>query len=144
MRAVPSPVSCDLSPGKRRIWRETTGPANLPSAVGHGALRRVRLRRGAGQRRGGQRPAPVRYRARGSGPGCPATCGESPHHPRPLQRSTARPFNASPCMSLAHSSRVSAEAGGLARRRCALEAVRKVVTALPGSPDPRITLCCPA
>jgi hypothetical protein len=93
MRGVPSPVSCDLSPGDRRIWRETTGPANLRSAVGHGALRRVRLRRGAGQRRGGQRPAPVRYRAGGSGPGCPATCGESPHHPRlygvaPPDRST--------------------------------------------------------
>ena len=54
----------------------------------------VWLRRGAGHRRGGQRPATVRYRARGSGPGCPATCGESPHHPLPLQRGTSLPVHA--------------------------------------------------
>jgi integrase-like protein len=60
-------------------------------------------RRGAGHRRGGQRPATVRYRARGSGPSCPPTCGESPHHP-PAPKHTPRSFTL-PCMSRASSTR---------------------------------------
>jgi hypothetical protein len=55
------------------------------------------LRRGAGHRRGGQRPAPVRYRARGSGPGCPATCGESPHPP-PGRHGVALPRSFTLCV----------------------------------------------
>src|SRR5271157_2770645 len=85
------------------------------------------LRRGAGRRRGGQRPAPVRYRAGGSGPGCPATCGENPV--TLSGQGAALPDRSAPlpCTSRA-SSRPWLGLVGLARRRYALEApVQKVV-----------------
>jgi len=70
----------------------------------------------------------VRSRARGSGPGCPATCGESPRHPSPLVASLPSSFTLS-----VHVPRIFRESRptpvGLARRRCALEDVEKVVTA---------------
>ena len=68
----------------------------------HGALRRGAC---CGRVRGigaaGSGPRPMRYRARGSGPGCPATCGESPHHPWPPPRGTALLRSRSPCSSRA-------------------------------------------
>ena len=64
------------APGARRPARPARG-ARDPRCVTAGSL----LRRGAGHRRGGQRPATVRYRARGSGPGCPHLRRESPSAP---------------------------------------------------------------
>ncbi len=76
------------------------------------------LRWGAGRRRGGQRPATVRYRARGSGPGYPVTCGESPQHPgRHSAALLAR--SRSSCSSRAFFAR-PAWAGRPGARRCAL------------------------
>jgi hypothetical protein len=77
-RSGPVPVTFRPAigaPGARRPVRPTRGAAT------HGALRRVRATAECGHRRGGQRPATVRHRARGSGPGCPTTCGESPITP---------------------------------------------------------------
>src|SRR5580692_8586645 len=79
----------------------------------------VRGAAGAGRRRGGQRPATVRYRARGSGPGCPATCGENPYH---HLAATALPpliHALRACPRLLRESRPGTD--GLARRRCALD-----------------------
>jgi hypothetical protein len=93
------PCACD--PFTRRLvyLRETTGQASF---VRRGHARYVTagcgLRRGAGERCGGQRPAPVRFRARGGGPGCPATCGEAPRHPGHDRAALARSFNAPPCV----------------------------------------------
>jgi hypothetical protein len=74
----------------RRPARPTRG-AQAPTARYGGE----RLRCGAGHRRGGQRPATVRFRAKGSGPGCPATCGESPLHPGRYGAALLRSFTLS-------------------------------------------------
>jgi len=42
------------------------------------------------------RPAPVRCRARGSGPSCPASYGETPCHPVAYGPALPRSFSASP------------------------------------------------
>ena len=113
------PADCDLSPGDRRTWRETTAPparaARDPRRVTAGRV----LRRGAGHRRGGQRPATVRYRARGSGPGCPHLRRESPSPPG--RHGAARPARSRSPWCPAHPPRDRPEPVGLARRRCALD-----------------------
>ena len=118
----------DFSPGDRCTWRKTTGPASSQSAGPTARYGGVRPRHGAGHRRGGQRPATVRYRARGSGPGCPATCGESPPHPWPLRRGTPPLVHALRARPTHPSRDRPGGPVGLARRRCALETVEKVVT----------------
>jgi hypothetical protein len=121
MRGVPAPA----------LWsfiRRLTYPAcsdrlrqlaerTIPRCV----TARCLLRPGAGHRRGGQRPATVRYRARGSGPGCPppaarvpTTPGRHGTAPRLVHALRARP---------AHPRESRPAPVGLARRRCALEAV---------------------
>jgi len=125
-RSGPVPVTFRLAigaPGARRPARPARG-AHDPRRVTAGRV----LRRGAGHRRDGQRPATVRYRARGSGPGCPATYGGCPQHPLPLQRGTAPLVHALRARP-ARPSRDRPGPVGLARRRCALEAVEKLVTA---------------
>jgi len=107
------PGAVDLSSGDWHTWRDDR-PGQLAERMTHGALRRGALRSGAGHRRGGSGPRPVRSRARGSGPGCPATCGESPQHPSPPRRVTPPARSRSPCTSRA-SSRVAAR-GRQARR----------------------------
>jgi hypothetical protein len=87
-RSGPAPVTfhpATGAPGALRPVRLARG-ARDPRRVTAGRV----LRPGAGHRRGGHRPATVRYRARRSGPGCPATCGESPQHPWPLWHGAAR------------------------------------------------------
>jgi hypothetical protein len=85
------PVPVILSPGDWSTWRMTTGPASSPGVAHAWCVTAGRpVRRGVGHRRGGQRPAPMRFRTRGSGPGCPATCGESPRHSFPPRRASRR------------------------------------------------------
>ncbi len=129
MRGVPA-RSCDLSPGDRRTCRDDR-PGQLaergdPRCVTAGRV----LRRGAGLRRGGQRLAPVRSRARGAGQAAPPPAARVPSLPAVLARHCPGSFIASPCMSrILRESRPGPV--GLARRRCALEAVAKAVTARP-------------
>jgi hypothetical protein len=100
MRGVPTRCLRPFTRRPTHLARDDR-PGQLAGRMTHGALRRgCVLRRGAGHRRVGQRPATMRYRARGSGPGCPATCGESPQHPWPLWRGTARSSRSS-CLSCA-------------------------------------------
>jgi hypothetical protein len=121
MRGVPVPTGA-CAPFIRRPVHLAHGdrPGQLAQRVIHGALRRVLTAAGPGHRRGGQRPATVRYRARGSGPGCPATCGESPHHPWPSRRGTLRSFTFSVLVLRIHRESRPGPVG-LARRRCALD-----------------------
>jgi hypothetical protein len=104
------------APGARRPAQPVRG-AHDPRCVTAGCV----LRWGAGHRRRGQRPATVRYRARGSGPGCPATCGESPHNPLAAAVQLRPARSRSPSTSRAHPPRDRLGPVGLARRRCALE-----------------------
>jgi hypothetical protein len=99
-------------------------PGQLAERMTHGALRRGVLRRDAWHRRGGQRPATMRSHARGSGPGCPATYGESPQHPLPLRRAALPRSFALSVLILRWSRRGPV---GLARRRWALEEAEKLV-----------------
>jgi hypothetical protein len=112
-------------PGARRtVW-----PLLLARSPGS-ALRRVAgLAAGAGEGRCGQPPAPVRCRARGSGPSCPPSTAGPPAtsaaHGPALSQSLER---ISPCAGRAWLHGSGQVPDGLARRRRALEVVGKVVT----------------
>jgi hypothetical protein len=94
MRGVPA-RRCDAPPARPAHLARDDRPGQFAERMTHGALRRGARCGGVRGIGGGQRPATVRYRARGSGPGCPATCGESPHHPPPLQRGILGSFTLS-------------------------------------------------
>jgi hypothetical protein len=126
MRGVPTPM---LWPFIKRLPHSAHDdrPGQLAERMTHGTLRRGALRPGAGHRRGGQRLATgalprKRERAR-----LPATCGESPPRPSPPHRVTLPLVHALRARP-AHPRELRPEPVGVARRRCALEAVRKVVT----------------
>ena len=95
------------------------------------------LRRGAGHRRGGQRPATVRYRARGSGPGCPPSAARVPDIPcragrdraghrirRELAEARPDAFRPDLAMSL---NNLSARLAELGRREEALAAIEEAI-----------------
>jgi len=94
--------SCACGPFARRLVRLAHDDRFGQLAPWHmlGPLRWGARRGRGGASARGQRPAPVRFRAGGSGPGCPATCGESPATPSPPRRDAPpSSFNASSCMS---------------------------------------------
>jgi hypothetical protein len=62
--------------------------------------------------------------ALGSGPGCPATCGETSHHSSPPQYDTPQLVQRFP-VHVSRTLRAWLRPVGLARRRCALEAGRE-------------------
>jgi hypothetical protein len=103
------------APGERRPARSARG-AQAPTARYGG----VRLRRGAGHRRDGQRPAPVRYRARGRRARLPRHLRRDSPHPLVA---LARHFPACqrPSVHALRTLRARPESVGVARRRCALD-----------------------
>jgi hypothetical protein len=103
-------------------------PGQLAERMTHGALRRGVLRLGAGHRRGGQRRATgalprKRERAR-----LPRHLRREPPHLSPPRRVTPQLVYARRARP-AHPRESRPRPVGVARRRCALEAVEKVVTA---------------
>lgn len=85
------PVGCDLPPGDRRTWPETTGPASSRSAANPWCVRRgvccVGVRgNGGGNGAAGKRPVPMRFRATGA-----------PRLPRHLRRVPPSPLVATAC-----------------------------------------------
>jgi hypothetical protein len=86
------------------------------------------LRPGAGHRRGGQRPAPVRYRARGSGPGC---LGHLRRESPTSLAATARHYPArsrSPCPSRASFASLGLGQSAWRAEGAPLKNVKEVVT----------------
>jgi hypothetical protein len=95
--AAVRPCACDpFARRLARLARDDRPGQFIPCGTCSVRYGGVRGAAGAGHRCGGQRPAPMRFRARGSGPGCPATCGESPRYSLPPRRDSPqlvqRPF----------------------------------------------------
>ena len=131
MRGVPSPVSCDLSPGDRHTWREATGPASSRSArptVRYGGVRAAAGCGASARRAAARDDALSRKRKRARLP-----CHLRRESPSPLA-ATARhcPVRSrSPC-----SSRASFASLGLGRSAWRAEGaplmtVKKILTATP-------------
>ena len=128
MRGVP-PGTCGPSPGDGRTMRDADGLVLLMSRD-TGAVAAGRVAAGGGAAVRGSRRA-VGLPHGGRGEKLPPRNGETPDDPSALGRSSW------PLNSLPGCSRELAERGPgrrLARRRCALEAVEKIVTALRGPP----------
>jgi hypothetical protein len=121
------PVAVTLSAGDRHTRRDDR-PGQLAERRHPVPYGGVWLRHGAGHRRGGQRPATVPYRARGSAR-LPCHLRRESPSPWPVRRG-APPLLHALRARPAHPSRDRPGPFGSARRRCALEAVRKVVTAV--------------
>jgi hypothetical protein len=137
MRGVPSPVSCDLSPGDRHTWREATGPASSRSArptVRYGGVRAAAGCGASARRAAARDDALSRKRKRARLP-----CHLRRESPSPLA-ATARhcPVRSrSPC-----SSRASFASLGLGRSAWRAEGaplmiVKKILTALAWRPSDR-------
>jgi hypothetical protein len=128
-------LDCDLCAATGWPARE-----DRPVALA-GAATRVRdggdrQRWGAGLTALRQRPAPVRRRARGAEPACRPPAVRAPFHLLPSSGPPAR--SPIPSGDSVHAQSL-ADAGRLARRRCAHEAVEEVVTT-PGQGETRTSV----